>query len=99
MTKEQSTIIKGIAILMMLWGHLFVDVDLVQSLLNILPQISGKPFAIWIKSIMTPVPFFLFLSGYGLYIVNMKPDGDKRDTDASNIYILFFWLFFWYLFQ
>ena len=39
---------------------------------------------------MTLVPFFLFLSGYGLYIVNMKPDGDKkRYRRVKHLYFVF----------
>lgn len=92
MTKEQSAIIKGIAILGMLWGHLFVDIDMVRSLNNFLPNINGIPFAIWIKSALPPVPFFLLLSGYGMFIVNSSKEGDKnRFGRIFHLYFIF-WL-------
>lgn len=72
MSKEQSTIIKGIAILMMLWYHLFGISDL-ESLCTPLLYIHGKSFAAYIANACYPVSFFLILSGYGLtYIYHNK---------------------------
>lgn len=58
MTKDQSTILKGVAILMMLWYHLF---DEEQS--GICYQISLA---------CNPVPFFLIISGYGYSFKYLK---------------------------
>ena len=68
LTIEQTKIIKGIAILMMVYGHLFLystDVELCSYLFNVGPV----PFFNWLTRAMTPVPFYLFLSGYGLYYI------------------------------
>ena len=72
MTKRDSTIIKGIAILMMLFLHLFNE-----QLLEFHPELQRMPyqplFCIGshpLEYIMTrfcrPVPFFFILSGYGI---------------------------------
>lgn len=72
MSKEQSTIIKGIAILMMLWYHLF-GISNLESLCTPLLYIHGKSFAAYIANACYPVSFFLILSGYGLtYIYHNK---------------------------
>lgn len=90
MSKQETTIIKGIAILMMLWGHLFVNPDKVAVLSNLLPQVQGVPFATWISRLMPPVPFFLMLSGYGMYIVNSKADKDvHRFSRILKLYFAF----------
>jgi uncharacterized membrane protein len=67
MSKSDSQIIKGIAVLMMLYGHLMAAAtsDVSFSLF-----VGSTPLAIWIKSAMPPVPFFMFISGYGLYLVD-----------------------------
>ena len=63
-SKDNSTIIKGIAISMMLACHLFNAnrIDLYTSLL----YVGDKPFAQWILKACGPVGFFMLLSGYGL---------------------------------
>lgn len=91
MTKEQTTVIKGIAILMMLWLHLFSDPTMVAQLHCLLPPVGDVPFATWLKRAMSPVPIFLFLSGYGMSVVNSKPGGDTNRF--GRIFRLFF--IFW----
>ncbi|MCQ2272823.1 MAG: acyltransferase [Bacteroidales bacterium] len=69
MNKERSIQIKGVAIIMMLYAHLFVrscDWQLIQDLM-----IDGKPLSSMFCPIMCPVYIFLILSGYGLYIKNL----------------------------
>lgn len=64
MSKERSTIIKGIVILMMLFLHLFNgnNTDACQNLL----YVGDMPLALWLTGACGPVGFFLLLSGYGL---------------------------------
>lgn len=64
MSKEKSTFIKGIVILMMLFLHLFngQHTELCENFV----YIAGKPLALWIVGACGPVSFFLLLSGYGL---------------------------------
>lgn len=68
MSKETTQIVKGIAILLMLFLHLF----------NKMPDISGyvpllsfgtTPLAHLLTRAANPVPFFLIVSGYGLSAV------------------------------
>lgn len=61
MTKQYSLIIKGVVILMMMWGHLFytgasADYDFI---------INGESLAKLLSRACSPVPFFLILGGYG----------------------------------
>lgn len=68
MIKEESKIMKGVAILLMLYGHLFFlqsDTNLCTCFVNI----CGKPLVELLTRASNPVAFFLILSGYGLYIV------------------------------
>ena len=72
MTKEETTIIKGIAILMMLFHHLFNG-----QILDLRPDLLSEPYEplfyigdVSVEYIITrfcrPVPFFFILSGYGI---------------------------------
>ena len=65
MNKNQSTSIKGIAILMMLFYHLFNSTE-VNELCSPLIMIGDKPLVYYLSQACYPVPFFLILSGYGL---------------------------------
>lgn len=59
MSKEQSTIIKGVAILMMLWYHLFGISDL-ETICSPLIYIHGKALVAHITNACNPVSFLLF---------------------------------------
>lgn len=65
MDKQQSTQLKGIAILMMLWYHLFYREE-VAELCTPLLWIGDEPVARMVARACYPVTFFLILSGYGL---------------------------------
>lgn len=65
MNKETSTIIKGIAILMMLFYHLFGRDDL-GDLCTPLLYIGNTPLVKYFSNACYPVSFFMILSGYGL---------------------------------
>ena len=64
LSKDKSTLIKGIVIIMMVFLHLFNGnhTDLCTNLL----YIGDEPFAKWLSKACGPVDFFLLLSGYGL---------------------------------
>lgn len=73
---RDTTILKGIAILFMLFLHLFNqigNVDLCTTYLSL----NNVPFIYLLSRCTNPVSFFLILSGYGLYISYTK---GKRNT-------------------
>lgn len=65
MSKEQSTIIKGVAILLMIFLHLF-NHDITGDCTPLL-YIGNTPFVTILTRACGPVPFFLIVSGYGLH--------------------------------
>lgn len=67
MSIRETTILKGVAILFMLYLHLFnqmANVNLCTTYLSI----RGVPFVHLFSRCTGPVAFYLILSGYGLYI-------------------------------
>ena len=83
--KEQTLVIKGIAILLMLFYHLFnqmQNVDLCETYI----YIGQLPLLHILTRATNPVPFFLILGGYGMYTVYKI--GDKhRFTRVLKLYI------------
>lgn len=65
-SKDQSSCLKGIAILMMLFLHLFNKEEFFP-LYTPLFYINGYPFEYCLARAMNPVGIFLFISGYGLF--------------------------------
>lgn len=65
MSKETSTILKGIAILMMLFYHLFNRTE-INELCSPLIMFGETSLVHYLSQACYPVPFFLILSGYGL---------------------------------
>ena len=64
--KETSKVLKGIAILMMVFLHLFnrdSQIDLYDSCFFI----NGHPLSQCFAGACNPVGMFLFLSGYGMF--------------------------------
>lgn len=74
MTKDESLAIKGVAIVMMVFYHLFCRYSLASQCESILPIADiGKVLNV-ISRCANPVSLYLLLSGYGLYAVNEKGD-------------------------
>lgn len=63
-SRDNSTIIKGIVIMMMVFFHLFGGSHM--FLFTGLIHIGKVPLATWIAAACWPVSFFVILSGYGL---------------------------------
>lgn len=85
MTKQQSQIMKGVAILMMIFYHLFNRPHNV-ALCHNLVFVDGTPLVSILSQVTNPVAFFLILGGYGLYKVYEK--GDKhRWSRLLKLYI------------
>jgi hypothetical protein len=87
LTKQGSTILKGIAICLMLFLHLFNQKENVD-LCTIFLYINGAPLvSLLSKFAGICVPMYLFLSGYGLYI-SFK----EKKAKKSGLRILSLWL-------
>ncbi|MGM9851670.1 MAG: acyltransferase family protein [Muribaculaceae bacterium] len=86
MTKEQSLILKGVAILLMLYCHLFNQTTNVE-LCNNMIFCGEMPLALILSRATNPVSFFLILSGYGLYTVMRKRGGYNVVKKMRNLYI------------
>lgn len=65
MSKEQSVIIRGLVILLMLAYHLHDISDSYESLI----YLGGHPLTYYINNMAHPVSFYILLSGYGLSYV------------------------------
>ena len=79
MTKQQTNIIKGVAILMMLFYHLFNRVGLdYHGLCHPLLYVGHIPFVNIVANACHPVQFFLILSGYGLSYVWMNKGNNLK---------------------
>ncbi len=80
---------KGVAILLMIFLHLFNQAGNVSLCHNLL-FIDGMPLVLILSRAAGPVAFFLILGGYGLYKVNEK--GDRhRWTRVFKLY-LHYWI-------
>lgn len=87
-THEDTQILKGVAILFLLFIHLFNKIELANSCQNYL-YIGEKPLVFWITRAMTPVSMFIMLSGYGLrfsYEKGLYPFS-KQIRRISKLYI------------
>lgn len=84
MSKEESTLLKGLAILMMVFLHLFNDTNVAKSCQSLV-WIGNVPLSSIIARSCSPVGIFLILSGYGL---NYCRDAHKLDL-KSNIFRIF----------
>ena len=86
MSKEYTNYLKGVAILMMLFLHLFQHLNWDATLICLF-HVGDVPLVYYITRLCNPVPFFLILSGYGLYAVYTKLGGVKPWKRVSNLYI------------
>lgn len=71
MSKETSLILRGVAILLMLWGHLFYLTENV-NLCDCYIYIKQIPLVQLVCRATNPVPIFIILSGYGLFISHRR---------------------------
>lgn len=87
MTKQESQYLKGIAIIMMIYLHLFNQ----KENLNMVYQhlyIADYSVIELLLNFTHPVPIFLILSGYGLYITWKKGDKNKY-TRILKLYVTY----------
>lgn len=86
MSRDETQIIKGLAILMMLWLHLFANIDAANSCYNFL-YVSDVPLSNFLSRACNPVDLYLLLGGYGLYCVYLKGKDNRRFTRIFKLYI------------
>ena len=89
MNKQESQMLKGVAILLMIFLHLFnqqTNVALCHNLLSI----GGTPLVYILSRAANPVSFFLILGGYGLYRVYEK--GDHHRWTRLIKLLLHYWV-------
>ena len=66
-SKEQSLMLKGFALFVMVICHLYRDRILEDQGVFSLCSVQGVPLAQWLSGAVSPVGLYLFISGYGLY--------------------------------
>lgn len=93
MSKTYSLYLKGIAILLMVFLHLFNNLNNDLALGYCL-SIKNVPLIFYISRMCNPVPFFLILSGYGLYSVYKKMGEVKPKKRVLNLYIHLWIIYF-----
>lgn len=89
MSRQESQIMKGVAILLMLFLHLFnqqANVALCTTFLHI----GDAPLISYLVRAASPVSFFLILGGYGMYCVWQK--GDKHRWSRLWKLMLHYWI-------
>lgn len=85
MRKEDSKVLKGVAIGMMVFYHLFYQLSNAALCHNLI-VIKGTPFVTLLARGLNPVPFFIVLSGYGFY--RMYEGGCQfRFTRVLKLYV------------
>lgn len=90
MDKDKSQVLKGVAILMMLFWHLFDREKNVELCHNFL-FVGGEPLVYFLSPLTHPVAFFLILGGYGIYKVNENRHDKNRFSRILKLYI-HYWL-------
>ncbi len=90
--KEKANIIKGIAILMMMWLHTFMNFEITKSLNSFL-TIGNVPLAFLIAKACNPVGIFMTISGYGLFKMLIS-EGPNYTKTFSRLYrmMLPYWI-------
>ena len=91
MSKDETNILKGVAILMMLFLHLFDKMENV-ALTTPLLYLYDIPLVHILTRATQPVPFYLIISGYGLGYVyhHSELNLTKQFHRLSKLYITYF---------
>ena len=93
MTKQDSLILKGIAILFMIYGHLFLYPewsDKYESMFHLF----GLPIECLLTRATGPVSFYLLLGGYGMYYIYQNKGLKNNLPRIRNLYINFWVVLF-----
>lgn len=89
MTRQESQAMKGVAILLMIFLHLFNQEGNVALCHNLL-FIDETPLVLILSRASNPVAFFLILGGYGLYRVYEK--GDRHHWSRLAKLLIHYWI-------
>ena len=89
MSKQESLILKGIAILFMIYGHLFLYPDWADSLYESLVKINNIPIECILTRATGPVTFYLLLGGCGMYYIYQNKKEKNQLPRIRNLYINF----------
>lgn len=93
LSKEETTILKGVAILSMIFMHLFNNTGRMASYGVQDITIGGLPLSYQISRLCLCIPMYLFLSGYGLYI-SWQKNNHMRPIRRVLLLYLNFWIIF-----
>lgn len=92
MDKNDSLVLKGVAILMMLYLHLFNNIDN-ASICTPALYVSNTPILFLLTRLTKPVHLFLILGGYGLFRV-----GGGTLIKIYRLYMLYWIILLFFLF-
>lgn len=90
MTKDRSQLLKGIAILFMIFFHLFNRMRFVE-LCHPFVFLGDQPLVHVLTKSMNPVAFFLILSGYGIY-KSWRKNNDQNRWGRLLKLLIHFWM-------
>ena len=90
MSKNETQIIKGLAIFLMIFLHLFNNYGDTQSLFNFI-SINNNPLVHILSRAANPVSIFLICGGYGLYSVYKWGNDKNHYKRIFRLYITY-WL-------
>lgn len=76
MSKDETLMVKGVAILLMVFGHLFNQPEEVAHMQHLI-TIQGVPLVKILMALSSPLHIFLMLGGYGMYMVWVKGDRNR----------------------
>lgn len=87
-TREQTLQMKGIAIMLMLWLHLYMDSNKCVDLSSLI-AINGLPLCHFLTRFGGAcVTMYVFMSGYGLWIVHRRGQGLHNGRRITSLYAL-----------
>ena len=97
MTQQESIIIKGVVILFMIYGHLFLCPEWSGMIYDTILQIGTVSFECILTRSTGPVGFYLLLGGYGMYYIYTNKCIKNQLPRIRNLYVNFWIVLFLYV--
>lgn len=97
MSKKESIIIKGVVILFMIYGHLFLYPEWSGIMYESLFQLDNISFECLLTRATGPVSFYLLLGGYGMYYIYINKGLKNQLPRIRNLYVNFWIVLFFYV--